>query len=609
MAPTPFTFIAGGALRTDANCYIERQTDRKAEQSIRQEKFLYVTAPRQMGKTSLLNRLRAQLSANGWQSCSIDMATLKRLEPDVWFSALGTELGRQLRFPPSAYPTLKNQMDFKAFILDSVGLAHRDKRLAIFFDEIEGLLGNPFADGFLMVMRDLYNQREAYPGHFIAAFAGAINPEALIKDPTISPFNVAEQLTLEDFTFGEAHQLTSHLAALPVPLDPAAHRHIYNWTGGQPYLIQRICATLVGEVQDGHIAHLTCDAVDRVVAEQILNPLHRDVNVTHVLNELDKLREPAKTLWQRLLTGAHVSPHQAGVYAIYLAGAVTTTRDDQVVIRNRIYEQAVRATHTSEHTTHNQSPMAIPLELVEQLRKGNIMLFCGAGISISANGLPSSGQLVQELAQRANLGDASKLDLPAVAQAYAGKKGIQNLIAYITDRIDNPRYKPLRTHELIAELPFKYLFTTNWDNLQEKALERAGKAYHKVVKDTDLAFADEEKVMVVKVHGSVEQKESIVVMGDDYYNVIERLPETFNLLRSFLATKTILFIGFGLADNDFKQLYQKVERRLSKLTRRAYAVQLNPTAHAPTYWMLHNVEIISADATAFLEELKRQYLS
>jgi hypothetical protein len=603
----PFTYTAGGALRTDAECYIERPTDRKAEQAIRQEKYLYITAPRQMGKTSLLNRLRVQLSAAGWLCCSVDMATLKRLEPDTWFNALGKELGRQLKLLPSAYPPLRNQIDFKTFVLDNVGIAHSEKRLAIFFDEIEGLVGNPFADGFLMVMRDLYNQREAYPGHFIAAFAGAIDAESLIKDPTISPFNVAEQLSLEDFTIGEAHQLTSRLAELDVPLDPAVHRHLYHWTGGQPYLMQRICASLVDGVHDGKITHIHTETIDHLIAESILNPLRRDVNVTHVLSELEKLRDPAKTLWQRLLTGTHISPHQAGIYALYLAGAVTTTRDDQVVMRNRIYEQAVRASQVAVSANHQQPTVTIPMEVIEQFRKGNIVLFCGAGISLSDNGLPSSALLAQELAQRAHLGDVSKLELPAVAQAYAAKKGMQNLIAYITDRVDHPHHKPLRTHELIAELPFKYIFTTNWDNLQEQALERAGRAHHKVVRDTDLSFADEQKVMVVKLHGSVEQKESIVITGDDYYNVIERLPETFNLLRSFLATKTILFIGFGLADNDFKQLYQKVERRLSKLMRRAYAVQLNPTSHAPTYWMMHNVEIISADAMAFLEELKRQY--
>ena len=47
--------------------------------------------------------------------------------------------------------------------------------------------------------------------------------------------------------------------------------------------------------------------------------------------------------------------------------------------------------------------MQIPLELTEQLQKGNVVLFCGAGISTSPDGLPTGGQLAQELAERAGL--------------------------------------------------------------------------------------------------------------------------------------------------------------------------------------------------------------
>ena len=250
--------------------------------------------------------------------------------------------------------------------------------------------------------------------------------------------------------------------------------------------------------------------------------------------------------------------------------------------------------------------MNIPRELLEQLRKGNVVLFCGAGISMSEGGLPSGRQLARELAQRARLGDVGGMTLPEVAQAYELEMGHQSLIAYITSRTDDPRYVPLCTHHLIATLPFKQIITTNWDNLLEEALRQAGRPFVKVVRDSGIAYADEEKALLIKLHGSIEQKDTIVITGDDYYDVFARLPETANLVRSYFATRTVLFLGFGLADQDFKRLYHEVVRHLGKHKRRAYAVQLDPAPLTVKYWQQKNVQVIAADATAFLETLREE---
>ena len=247
--------------------------------------------------------------------------------------------------------------------------------------------------------------------------------------------------------------------------------------------------------------------------------------------------------------------------------------------------------------------LSIPQELIEQLKKGNVVLFCGAGISVSEGGLPSGGQLARELAERAGEPKLAKAPLPEVAQAYELKMGHQSLIEYIANRIDDPRYIPLRTHQLIADLPCTKIVTTNWDRLLEKAMDQAVKPVVKVVRDSDVAYADEAKVLLVKLHGSVEQKDSIIITGDDYYDVFARLLGTANLVRAYFTTKTILFLGFGLADDDFKRLYYEVVRRIGVHQRRAYAVQLDPDEWTTKYWEKKNVQIIAADATMFLEAL------
>jgi hypothetical protein len=258
--------------------------------------------------------------------------------------------------------------------------------------------------------------------------------------------------------------------------------------------------------------------------------------------------------------------------------------------------------------------MQIPLELIEQTKKGNVVLFCGAGISMGPGGLPSGWQLTQELAERAGgrrhgLGDVSRMGLPEVAQDYELKLGHQSLIQYVINRIDDPKYSPLRTHQIIAALPFNKVITTNWDNLLEEALRQARQPFVKVVRDPDIAFADEEKVLLIKLHGSIEQKDTIVITGDDYYDVFYRLPEIAKVVGAYFATRTILFLGFGLADEDFKRLYHEVVRHLGRHVRRAYAVQLRPRELDVRYWEQKNVQIIDADATEFLEAIEQRLAS
>jgi hypothetical protein len=275
-------------------------------------------------------------------------------------------------------------------------------------------------------------------------------------------------------------------------------------------------------------------------------------------------------------------------------------------VQQGLYSEEGTVIAISSDPPQSETAMSIPRELIEQLRKGNVVLFCGAGISISEGGIPSGGQLAQELIQRAGLSNVGNTSLPEVAQAYELEVDHHSLIDYITDRIEAASRQPLRTHQLVATLPFQRIITTNWDTLLEEALRQAGKTVVKVVRDDDIPYIDEEKVTLIKLHGTVDQRDTIVITGDDYYDVFIRLPATANQVRGYFATKTVLFLGYGLADEDFKRLYHEVERHLGKHKRRAYAVQLDPMPLTVTYWEQKNVQVIAADATAFLDALAKE---
>lgn len=246
--------------------------------------------------------------------------------------------------------------------------------------------------------------------------------------------------------------------------------------------------------------------------------------------------------------------------------------------------------------------LVIPIELIEQAQRGNCVLFVGAGISVSQNGLPSGAQLAEELAHRCGYREQD-MSLPKVAQHYEMMLGRQALISYLCDRLDSPRYKPSDAHRVIADTPFKVIITTNYDVLLEQALRSVGKRFMKLVSNKEVAFADESKVIIVKIHGDVQQMESIVITEDDYWDFFRTRPNIAELLGYYAATKTLLFIGYGLADPDFNRICLEVSRNLGKYKRRAYAIQLQPSEYTRAYWRTKGIEILDADAFAFLKAL------
>ena len=271
-------------------------------------------------------------------------------------------------------------------------------------------------------------------------------------------------------------------------------------------------------------------------------------------------------------------------------------------------------------------------DLISELRDGRVVLFAGAGISFGTHGqrgLPSAQELTRSLAREADFcraGQCCNCD-PAsgkcnwdtgcvslysdVAEHYAEERGRPALLAFLRNCIDVPGLKPLRAHRAIARLPVSVIITTNWDRLLDDALSEAGKQVTTVVDNYEVAFSNFGDVLLVKMHGSIERPHSIVLTERDYQEFFERLPSLVDMLLYFFATRTFLFVGYSLADPNFKQMYLQVTRRLrdryGRLYRRvAYADQWHPSEYQQKFWRHHNLRLISEDATVFLETLANQ---
>jgi hypothetical protein len=215
-----------------------------------------------------------------------------------------------------------------------------------------------------------------------------------------------------------------------------------------------------------------------------------------------------------------------------------------------------------------QTSSLVPQELVEQLDKGNVVLFVGAGLSIGA-GLSGWGALVRPLAKRIGYGGD---DLLKAAQYYENRKGRHTLISYLRDHLDTVGIEPTQNHDLLTRLPVNILFTTNFDDLLERAYRKAGRPVNLVVGATELPFWDESRVNLVKLHGTCDRPGSIVITEQDYHTVYRSNALVMQQLNALLAIKTFLFLGYSVSDPDFNQIYDQLRIGLGRHQRRPYLV-------------------------------------
>jgi HEAT repeat protein len=248
--------------------------------------------------------------------------------------------------------------------------------------------------------------------------------------------------------------------------------------------------------------------------------------------------------------------------------------------------------------------IAIPEKLLEQFERRNVLLFVGERILYDAEGRVFIDELARQLVSHGGISDAEALAFPEVAQAYQDSQGRQALVQFVREQLEMLDDDAQSVHHLIAGLTeCNILVTTCLDRKLEQALAGAGRPLNVVTGHLDVVdLEDEHKAQLFKLRGSIERAESLLLTEDDYTFFEDQVTIPI-VLQAYLACKTVLFIGFDLADPYFERLYRKVILPLDKYAQRAYACSESLPSRMARWCQRHGVHVIEAEATTFLEAL------
>jgi WD40 repeat protein len=384
-----YEYQVGGSLKINAPSYAERQADSELYHALVADELCCVFSSRQMGKSSLRLRTRHRLQQAGFSCASIDMTRIgsENITPSQWYKGVVVDLLRSFN--------LFGKVNLKAwwheredlsviqrlsqFVEDILLVQLKSEKIFIFVDEIDSVLGLSFpTDDFFALIRYCYNQRAENPEYNRLTWAlfGVATPSDLITDRNRTPFNIGKSIELHGFQLLEVQPLAAGLEG-KVANPTAVLKEILVWTGGQPFLTQKLCEIVVQARNSGSRGvqepralveakdHYKLDYHLPIINYHLINFYYQFPSLileklvqTHIIENWEANDEPEhlKTIRDRLLRNEQRAGGLLGLYQHILEGVEVATDDSQeqielllsglmvkqqgqLRVKNRIYQE------------------------------------------------------------------------------------------------------------------------------------------------------------------------------------------------------------------------------------------------------------------------------
>ncbi len=236
-----------GTMPHESIFYVERETDGEAMNALHEIQGVTITikGPRQMGKSSLLNRLLVDGQEKGMRTAFIDFQLIENQameNADVFYKQFCSLLSWEFEVEDRTEEYWKNPLGqvqktttyLQRHLLKEI----KDVQILLAMDEVERMFGSPFRSDFFSMLRSWHNNR-ARGGDWTRlniALVTSTEPYQFIADLNQSPFNVGQVVELVDFTLEQVADLNRRHHN---PLTDAQVKQIFDLLGGHPYLTRR----------------------------------------------------------------------------------------------------------------------------------------------------------------------------------------------------------------------------------------------------------------------------------------------------------------------------------------------------------------------------------
>ncbi|KJJ85140.1 ATPase domain protein, prokaryote domain protein [Candidatus Omnitrophus magneticus] len=319
---------------------------------IEKTQYFTIHAPRQTGKTTLLNELAHRLTKEGnyisvvfsvesagYRSITEEIANKKII--NSLYSSSGQYLNKKnCPIPPEKYT---KDLTLENYLIDWA--ISQTKPIVLLLDEIDSL----YDDVLVSVLRQLRNGFQKRPKRFpstvalvglrdVREYKTKVRPSE-VSLGSGSPFNIkAESILLGTFTKEEITELYSqHTKDTGQIFLKEVVDRIYELTGGQPWLVNAIAREIVVKIlNEDFTKKITLDHVESA-KENIIQ--RRD---THLDSLIDKLKEErVKNIVSAIINGDGVLFDNYDDSLLYCRDLGIISETKPIRIANEIYREII----------------------------------------------------------------------------------------------------------------------------------------------------------------------------------------------------------------------------------------------------------------------------
>lgn len=279
--------------------YVERDADRQLQANISQMgRPAYILVARQMGKTNLLLNAKRVIENNIDKVVYVDLSSSFSDERECFrriidsiiescgalFESLSKKIEDERKFDRPA--AREHDIELRSLLRAAPG------KVVIILDEIDSLTNASFSDKIFAHIRSVYFSRVTFSElHKLTyVLSGVVEPNEIIKDKKISPFNIGEKIYLEDFSQNEVNYF---LAQAGLDLSAEEIERLYFWTAGNPRMTWDLCSSL----EDGIDGIRGGGWVDDCVQDLYLNEFDH-APVDHIRELVRDSAEIRNAVWE-----------------------------------------------------------------------------------------------------------------------------------------------------------------------------------------------------------------------------------------------------------------------------------------------------------------------
>ena len=180
----------------------------------------------------------------------------------------------------------------------------------------------------------------------------------------------------------------------------------------------------------------------------------------------------------------------------------------------------------------------------------------------SANAAPSWRDLAEAMCERlypqgekgyreaALVASAETSGTLRLAQEFEVAFGRTDLHSFLQMHIRDDQLRPGELHQRLLKLPWRDVFTTNWDTLLERACCLIPERSYSILRNTDeIPLASNPRI--VKLHGSIDGHFPLIFTEEDYRTYPDRFAPFVNTVQQSMMESIFCLLGFSGEDPNF----------------------------------------------------------